>query len=182
MSLVRKVIHKVVNLHRRQDHVKYARSLGVKVGENCRFVDNPTWGSEPYLISIGDHVAISSRVTFLNHDGATWLFREEGPYKDTYKFGPIKVGNNSFLGFGVTLLPNVVIGDNSIIAAGSLVTKNVPSGEVWGGVPARFITKTEDYAKKCYENRLPYDPILIQTDAKNEMLRVLGMNEEKVNN
>lgn len=87
------------------------------------------------------------------------------------------MGDNCFIGFGATILPNVKIGDNSIIAAGSMVTKNVPAGEVWGG-PAHFITKTEDYAKKCYENRLPYDPVLMQTDAKNEMLRVLGMEKQ----
>ena len=37
--------------------------------------------------------------------------------------------------------------------------------------------KTEDYAKKCYDNRLPYDPEKIKTDKKNEMLRVLNMDE-----
>ena len=178
MSKIGTLVHRVVDLYKRQDHIKYARSLGVSVGENSRFVDNPSWGSEPYLITIGKHVLISGRVTFLNHDGATWCFREEGPYKDTYKFGPIVVGDNCFIGFGATILPNVKIGDNSIIAAGSMVTKNVPAGEVWGGVPAHFITKTEDYAKKCYENRLPYDPVLMQTDAKNEMLRVLGMEKQ----
>lgn len=177
MSVLRKVAYKIIDTYRRQDYIKYARSLGVKVGNNCRFVDNPVWGSEPYLISLGNHVLISGRVTFINHDGATWVFREEGPYKDTYKFGPIKVGDNCFIGFGCTILPNVTIGDNCIIAAGSMVTKKIPSGEVWGGVPAHFIAKTEDYAKKCYENRLPYDPVLIQTDAKNEMLRVLVMGE-----
>lgn len=46
-----------------------------------------------------------------------------------------------------------------------------------GGVPARYIMKTEDYAKKCYENRLLYDPEKIKTDKKNEMLRVLNMEE-----
>ena len=176
--LVKKIAHRVISLYKRQDHIKYARSLGVKVGEASRFVDNPTWGSEPYLISIGDHVLISGKVTILNHDGATWVFREKGPYKDTYKFGPIKIGNNCFIGFGATILPNVTIGDDCIIAAGSMVTKSVPAGEVWGGIPAHFITKTEDYAKKCYENRLPYDPVLIQTDAKNEMLRVLRMEKQ----
>ena len=179
MSIMSKLVHRVVDLYKRRDHIQYAKSLGVKVGEKSRFVDNPAWGSEPYLITIGKHVLISGRVTFLNHDGATWLFREEGPYKDTYKFGPIVVGDNCFIGFGVTILPNVEIGDNSIIAAGSIVTKNVPAGEVWGGVPAHFIAKTENYAQKCYENRLPYDPVLIQTDAKNEMLRVLGMENQK---
>ena len=81
--LVKKIAHRVISLYKRQDHIKYARSLGVKVGEASRFVDNPTWESEPCLISIGDHVQISGKVTFLNHDGATWVFREKGPYKDT---------------------------------------------------------------------------------------------------
>ena len=148
MSAVRRLFSKIVNMYKRQDHIKYAKSLGVKVGKGSRFVDNPIWGSEPYLISIGEHVLISGRVTFLNHDGAT-------------------------------ILPNVTIGDNCIIAAGSMVTKNIPSGEVWGGIPAHFITKTEDYAKKSYENRLPYDPLLIQTDTKNEMLRVVGKENQK---
>ena len=128
-----KVIQKLINYYKRQNHVQYAVQLGVKVGKNCRFVDNPCWGSEPYLISIGDHVLISSQVAFLTHDGATWCFREEGKYKDTYKFGTIRVGNNCFIGFRSIILPNVDIGDNSIIAAGSIVTKSVPSGEVWGG-------------------------------------------------
>ena len=113
MSKIGKLVHRVVDLYKRQDHIKYAKSLGVSVGENSRFVDNPSWGSEPYLITIGKHVLISGRVTFLNHDGATWVFREEGPYKDTYKFGPIAVGDNCFIGFGATILPNVKIGDNS---------------------------------------------------------------------
>lgn len=47
------------------------------------------------------------------------------------------MGDNCFIGFGATILPNVKIGDNSIIAAGSMVTKNVPAGEVWGG-PGSF--------------------------------------------
>ena len=79
--LVKKIVHKIIDLYKRQNHIKYAKSLGVKVGEDSRFVDNPIWGSEPYLISIGDHVLISGKVTFLNHDGATWVFREKGPYK-----------------------------------------------------------------------------------------------------
>lgn len=138
MSKIGKLVHRVIDLYNRQDHIKYARMKGVKVGDNCRFVDNPAWGTEPYLISIGDHVLISGKVTFLNHDGSTWVFREEGQYKDTYKFGPIEVGDNCFLGFNSTILPNVKIGNNCIIAAGSMVTKNIPSGEVWGGTSSFY--------------------------------------------
>ena len=55
--------------------------------------------------------------------------------------------------------------------------KVFPLEKSGGGIPARYIMKTEDYAKKCYENRLPYDPEKIKTDKKNEMLRVLNMEE-----
>lgn len=157
----------------RRKPIEYAKKIGVRVGENTRFTDNPSFGSEPYLISIGNHCLISSQVAFITHDGATWVFREEGKYKDTYKFGKITVGNNCFIGFRSTILPGVEIGDNSIIAAGSIVNKSVPPGEVWGGVPARFIMKTEDFAMKCYEKRLPYDADRLRNDKKSEMLRVL---------
>ena len=175
MNLIKRLIEKLSDWYKRSDHIAYAKGKGVLVGDNCRFVDNPSWGSEPYLISIGNHVLISGNVTFINHDGATWLFREEGPYKDTYKFGPITVGNNCFIGYGATILPSVNIGDNCIIAAGSIVTKDVPSGEVWGGVPAHFITKTEDYAKKCYENRLPYVAEKLKNNKEAEMKRVCNI-------
>ena len=48
-------------------------------------------------------------------------------------------------------MPNCSIGKNSIVAAGSIVTKRIPDGEVWGGIPAKFIMKTEDYARKMVE-------------------------------
>ena len=55
------------------DHIKYAKGLGVIVEENCWFVDNPSRGLEPWLISIGNHVLISSQVCFITHDGATFF-------------------------------------------------------------------------------------------------------------
>lgn len=88
--------------------------------------------------------------------------------------------DNCFIGLRSIILPNVTIGSNSIIAAGSVVSKSVPSGEVWGGVPAKFIMKTEDYAKKCYEGRLPYNPEMIVSNKKEEMLRVLSNVEQKI--
>lgn len=49
-------------------------------------------------------------------------------------------------------MPNVSIGDNAIIGAGAIVTKSIPSGEVWGGVPAKYICKCE-HLKNKYENK-----------------------------
>lgn len=163
----------IIHLIRRRNPLKYAKFLGVTIGEGSRLVDNPSWGSEPYLITIGNHVLISSGVSFNTHDGATWLFRESGIFAGTVKYGKIKVGNNCFIGTRSIILPNVVIGDNSIIAAGSVVASNVPDGEVWGGVPARFIKKTEDYARQCYENRIEFDKDNLKKNKKQELLKRL---------
>ena len=129
---------------------KYARKIGVRIGKNCR-IGNSNWGSEPYLISIGDHVTLSSNVTFLTHDGATWVFREKTEYKGVNKFGAIVISDNCFIGWGVTLLPGIRIGSDSIVGVGALVTKSIRSGEVWGGVPAHFLMTTAEYAEKCKE-------------------------------
>ena len=51
----------------------------------------------------------------------------------------IEIGNNVWIGAGCVILPGTVIGDDAVIAAGSVVRGNVPSGELWGGVPARKI-------------------------------------------
>lgn len=58
-------------------------------------------------------------------------------------------------------MPNCSVGKNSIIAAGSIVTKHVPDNEVWGGIPAKFIMTTEEYAKKMKEKseQLPWMPL-----------------------
>ena len=110
----------------------YARKIGVKIGNGCR-IGITAWGSEPYLISIGDEVLLSGRVTFINHDGATWVFRNRPEYKGVSKFGQIKIGNRCFIGWGATLLPGAEMGDNSVLAAGAVLSKKIPAGEIWGG-------------------------------------------------
>lgn len=85
------------------------------------------------MISIGNRVLISFDVSFITHDGATFVIHKDEAYKDIYKFGRIQVGDNCFIGAKSIFLPSVKIGNNCIIAAGSVVTKNIPDGEVWGG-------------------------------------------------
>jgi len=121
--------------------ISYARSIGVNVGDNVRFISWPDFGSEPYLISIGNHVTITSNVTFITHDGATWCIREQDRYKKIIKYGRITIFNNCFIGKNSTIMPNVVIGPNAVVAAGSIVTKNVKPNMVYGGVPAHPICR-----------------------------------------
>ena len=118
---------------KKTDPIKYAQKIGVSLGEHCRLNGSPEWGSEPWLIRLGNHTEISFDCAFITHDGSTWVFREEQRYSKVLRFGKIVIGNNCFIGARSTILPGVVIGDNCIIGAGSLVTKNIPAGEIWGG-------------------------------------------------
>ena len=111
------------------------------------------FGTEPYLISIEDDVCVASNVHFITHDVSCFRMANYLGIDKTEidKVGCIILKENCFIGAFSILMPNVVVGKNAVIAAGSLVTKSVPDGEVWGGNPAKFIMKTDDYAHKLYE-------------------------------
>lgn len=115
------------------DPVSYARKKGVTVGSNCNFTGHPNFGSEPYLVTIGDHVLISFDCAFVTHDGAVYTAKGITGRNDLWKYGKIKIGNNVSIGARSVIMPGVSVGDNSVIGACSLVTKPIPSGEVWGG-------------------------------------------------
>ncbi|AUN15275.1 MAG: acyltransferase [Paeniclostridium sordellii] len=123
--------------------IDIARKKGVKIGENCRLYSN-NFGSEPYLIEIGNHVTVTNGVQFITHDGGVWVFREDKlPNADL--LGKIKIEDNCFIGTNAIILPSVTIGENSIVAAGSVVTKSIPKNSVVAGVPARVIKNTDEY-------------------------------------
>jgi len=125
--------------------VRYVRRLGVHFGDNCRFIgiDRRTFGSEPYLVKLGDNVTVTSDVRFITHDGGVWVFRNEEPGIDLIE--PITVGNNVFIGLGTILLPGAIVGDNVVIGAGSVVSRKVPGDSVVAGVPARVISSLSAY-------------------------------------
>jgi acetyltransferase-like isoleucine patch superfamily enzyme len=126
----------------------YAKYIGVNFGVNLKIYGNPRdmFGTEPWCITIGNNVHITKEVLFITHDGGTLLFRDR--YPDLEITAPISIGNNVYIGVRSIILPGVTIGDNSIIAAGSVVTKNVPENSVFGGVPAKLIKSSDDYLKK----------------------------------
>lgn len=123
---------------------RYARKIGVKIGKNC-FIGTRHFGSEPYLISIGDNVGIPEGVFFHTHGGARAARRI---YPDFDVFGKIVVKDWAYIGSGSHIMPGVTIGKNSMVAACSAVVKSVPDNEVWGGVPARKICSVDDYISR----------------------------------
>ncbi len=134
----------------KKDVINYWRELGLTVGEDCYIMRSANFGSEPYLIKLGNHVRVNGNVQFYSHDGAAWVVRglDEKNKDFDYFPGITEVGNNVHIGLNAIILPGVKIGDNSIIACGAIVTKDVPANSVFGGVPAKFIETTDEYVQK----------------------------------
>lgn len=121
----------------------YYLKKGMKIGSNfCRQGSTKFDITNCYLISFGNDVTVANNVQFLAHDDTTI---EDLDYR---KVGKITVGNNVFFGARSLVLMNTKIGDNVIVAAGSVVTKDIPDNCVVAGVPAKVISSTSDYMEK----------------------------------
>lgn len=113
----------------------YARLCGVKYGKNCFFATK-NWSSEPYLIEIGNNVQITNGVSIHTHGGGH-VARKVYPNYDL--FGKVVIKDWAYIGAFSQIMPGVTIGEGSLVAAGSIVTKSVPDGVVVAGNPARYI-------------------------------------------
>lgn len=145
---------------------------GLQIADDCRLVSLPNFGSEPYLISIGRHVTIASGVSFIAHDGGTWVFRDQPKYREVIRYGRIVIHDNCFIGYGSIIMPGVSIGPDAVVASGAVVTRDVPPGTVAGGVPARVLMTRDEYAEKCLAGMPDYDREAYRRDKVAELLRV----------
>ena len=92
-------------------------------------------------ISIGAACQIATRVQLLT---ATHPI-DPGPRRNGWEFGkPIASGDNVWLGGGVIVCPGVTIGDDTVVGAGAVVTRDLPAGVVAGGVPARVLREIDE--------------------------------------
>lgn len=166
-SIVKRVFEKIkrsfiLSRYNNFTIAEYFRKQGAQIGEGCRIVPREL-GTELYLVKIGNHVVINQDVKLHTHDGGTWVFREEIP--DLRVFGPIIIEDNCLIGENAQILPNVTIGRNSIVAAGSVVIMDVPPNSIVMGVPARNFGSIEKYKEKCIQRWKEQRPPDLHPDA-----------------
>jgi len=111
--------------------------IGSNVGIFERTIINPS-----DEVHIGDNVGIGGEVMIWTH--GAWLDVMQGFPAD---FGPVKIGNNVWLPARSIVLPNVEIGDNTVIGIGSIVNRNIPAGSLAAGSPCKVL-KENYYPKK----------------------------------
>jgi acetyltransferase-like isoleucine patch superfamily enzyme len=142
IPLLRQMKHEI---HSKLDPIGYARSIGVRLGENVHFygMQSGMFGTEPWLITIGSNVHVTAGCLFITHDGGTMILRNSVP--DLEWTAPITVGNDVYIGIRSIILPGVNIGNRVIIGAGSIVHRNIPDNSVAVGVPAMVVKSVDQY-------------------------------------
>lgn len=114
---------------------------GAKIGKSCK-VSSHTFICEG--VTVQDNVFIGHNVTFIN-DKYPKATNAEGNLQteNDWSVVPTIVEEGASVGSSVTILCGVTIGADAIVGAGSVVTKDIPRGEVWAGNPCRFLRKVE---------------------------------------
>lgn len=124
---------------------KLAAKAGVVFGDDNSFASCFWSSAEPYLIKIGSNCQITADVKIFTHGGSK-VARTVYPKFDC--FGKVEIGNNVYIGNNSLIMPGVTIGNDVLVAAGSVVCQSVPSGVVVGGNPAHVICTVKEYIER----------------------------------
>lgn len=151
--------------------IDYARHIGVTIGKQTT-ISIHDWSSEPYLVTIGNHVQITRGVSIHTHGGGNAV-RQIIPDFDV--FGKVVIEDWCYLGAHSQIMPGVTIGEGSIVAAGSVVTKSVPPHSVVGGNPAKVLCTIDDYLERNKE----FNTHTKGMDAEQKRKLLLSLPEEK---
>jgi acetyltransferase-like isoleucine patch superfamily enzyme len=113
-----------------------------KIGKHCK-ISSHTFICEG--VTIEDHVFVGHNVTFIN-DKYPRSTNNNGELQteEDWKVGPTVVKEGASIGSGATILCDVTIGENAVVGAGSVVTKDIPPNTIVAGNPARIFRTIED--------------------------------------
>lgn len=171
--MIKKIIRKILAFVRQMQSLeKQARNAGCEIGED-NFIASRFWSSEAYLIKIGSHCQITDGAKIFTHGGGN-VARSRYPKFDC--FGKVSIGNYVYIGNNSLIMPGVTIGNNVLVAAGSVVTKSIPDNCVVGGNPAIYICSVEDYI----ERNLPFNIDSKGMDPSSKKHILLNISDSKL--
>ncbi len=182
MHFIKKILLRLVA---KIKYMNYKRRLnqniakGLKLGKNVTIMPNASIDDTyPYLISIGDNCSLSNGVIILAHDATTFKFT--GGYT---RIAKVEIKDNVYIGQNAIILPGVTIGPNVLVAAGSLVNKDIPPNSCVAGVPARVYSKFDEFLKNHEEliSKRPafdYKEVISPTEEFKEEIRSLVEEEQ----
>lgn len=149
LNILTRIRHKIKG-YSSDEYIQTLRQKGAQIGKGTFFfspqetyMDNV----KPWLITIGEYCKITSRVTILAHDYSRSVARMYA-HENIGGSAPVQIGNNVFIGMGVTILMGTKIGNNCIIGADAVVKGNIPSNSVVAGNPAKVICTLDEYIEK----------------------------------
>ena len=121
--------------------VALQRARGITIGDHV-FIGVECYLDpvRPDLITIEDYVSLAGRIMILTHSEPTEPIRDLMG-EDMNKFGPVVIKRGAWISVGCLLLPGVTVGENSIVAAGAVVSKDVEPYTIVGGVPAKLVKR-----------------------------------------
>ena len=123
---------------------------GAEIGENVRiFTPSQTHIDVQalHLLHIGSNVVITGPVTVLTHDYSSFVCMRRFPEREraVAAMRPVIISNNVFIGWGATILPGTIIGENTIIGAGAVASGTIESDSVYAGNPARKLMTIDEF-------------------------------------
>lgn len=140
------------------EYLKYHNVL-YSMGTDCYILPSANI-TDPAYVKMGNNVMLSA-CTLLGHDGSIRMLNI-AYNKKLDKVGKTDIKDNVFIGHGAIVMPNITIGPNAIIGAGSVVTKDVKEGSVVAGNPAREICKIDALVTKLedYTDSVPWSSLI----------------------
>lgn len=141
---------------------------GMKQGKGCHIYSRDLDRGFGRYITLGDEVVIAPGVRILCHDAAG------GQRTGVYLTAPVKIGSRTYIGVECLVLPGVTIGEDVVVGAGSVVTKDVPDGQIVAGNPARQVGTSADLdrRRRALLDCLPaFDPSLYKSPPEQSSRR-----------